>query len=115
MPMPIPIPPMPGCCCGGGGGCGCMPPYPAIGGGAFITCFGASGCCGMMLIGYAVIAVPTGIVISSMQQNARDKDPHASGRSCLDCHRDGHRHNAIHCWNCGSKLEEETPDQGTEP
>ena len=68
---------------------------------------------GMMLIGYAVIAVPTGIVISSMQQSARDKDPHASGRSCPDCHKDGHRHNAIHCWNCGSKLEP-ADDNGSE-
>ena len=60
----------------------------------------------MMLIGYAIIAVPTGIVISSMR-NSRTDQPPASGRACPECARDAHRDNARHCWHCGGKLEED--------
>jgi voltage-gated potassium channel len=59
----------------------------------------------MMLIGYAIIAVPTGIVISTMRNSPSAKPP-ASGRACPECGRDGHRDNAKHCWHCGGKLDE---------
>ena len=63
----------------------------------------------MMLVGYAIIAVPTGIVISSLR-NSRANQPPASGRACHECGREAHRDNAIHCWNCGGKLQENPDD-----
>ncbi len=57
----------------------------------------------MMLVGYAIIAVPTGIVVGEVM--ARRERPHASGRSCPHCGHDGHRDVAKHCWSCGGKLE----------
>ena len=65
----------------------------------------------MMLIGYSIIAVPTGIVIGAMQHH-RDPEPPASGRSCPECSLDGHRDNAKHCWNCGAELDPAPEDPG---
>lgn len=60
----------------------------------------------MMLIGYAIIAVPTGIVASDVYDEARKRrNPAASGRSCDGCNKDGHRDSAKFCWNCGDPLE----------
>jgi voltage-gated potassium channel len=68
----------------------------------------------MMLIGYAIIAVPTGIVIGSMR-DARDAvGTAASGRSCPECGREGHRDNANHCWQCGGGLEK-APVSASDP
>ncbi|MFP6874995.1 MAG: ion transporter [Verrucomicrobiales bacterium] len=64
----------------------------------------------MMLIGYAIIAVPTGIVISTMS-NSRASKPPASGRACPECGRDGHRDNARHCWHCSGRLEEDPANE----
>jgi len=64
----------------------------------------------MMLIGYAIIAVPTGIVISTMS-NSRAAKPPASGRACPECGRDGHRDNARHCWHCSGRLEEDPANE----
>jgi voltage-gated potassium channel len=61
----------------------------------------------MVLIGYAIIAIPTGIVISTMRSATQ---PAASGRACRECSRDGHRVNARHCWHCGVKFDE-NPDE----
>ena len=55
----------------------------------------------MVLIGYAIIAVPTGIVISTLRGASQ---PAASGRACPECGREAHRFNAKYCWYCGDKL-----------
>ncbi len=55
----------------------------------------------MVLIGYAIIAVPTGIVIGAMRDF---KSTAASGRSCSECNRDGHHESAIYCYHCGSQI-----------
>ena len=63
--------------------------------GKIITCF-------MVLIGYAIIAVPTGIVIGAMRDSKRTA---ASGRSCSECNRDGHHQSAVFCYHCGTEID----------
>ena len=57
----------------------------------------------MVLVGYAIIAVPTGIVIGAMRNSSKQA---ASGHSCPECGRDGHHDYAIYCYHCGSKFPE---------
>jgi len=53
-----------------------------------------------MILGYAIIAVPTGIVTVELGQ-ARKK---ISTQSCPDCAREGHDPDAVHCKYCGFPL-----------
>lgn len=56
----------------------------------------------VMLLGYTIIAVPTGIVSASMIHNSQE----AAKRVCPNCGRAGHDENATHCKYCGSELED---------
>lgn len=58
-----------------------------------------SGC--VMLIGYTIIAVPTGIVSVSMMKR-HEKN---AARECPNCHRGGHDETAQFCKHCGSALD----------
>ena len=55
----------------------------------------------LMITGYAIIAVPTGIV--SVEIAKADDDP-VSTQSCPDCGAEGHHHDARHCYRCGADL-----------
>lgn len=56
----------------------------------------------MMLIGYAIIAVPTGIITAEIARGSHTaNDP----SRCPRCHADGHRQDALYCRKCGEKLE----------
>ncbi len=55
----------------------------------------------VMVIGYAIIAVPTGIVTSEL--TAARRSGH-SRQSCPACGREGHDEDAKHCKFCGSAL-----------
>lgn len=55
----------------------------------------------VMLLGYTILAVPTGIVSASMI-NQNQKDP---GQVCPHCHKVGHDVNAIFCKHCGQQLD----------
>ena len=59
----------------------------------------------IMIIGYGIIAVPTGIV--SAQYASSRKTDFDKGRSCEDCGADIHRNDADFCRKCGHKLEDE--------
>lgn len=59
----------------------------------------------VMLLGYTIIAVPTGIVSVSMVREYRRRD----AMKCPYCGRDGHEEGAVYCKYCGGKLHEETP------
>lgn len=66
-----------------------------------------------MLIGYAVIAVPTGIVTAELtvaQQIRRDREVRQS-RNCSTCATVEHDAGAHYCRNCGTQL----PKPGHEP
>jgi voltage-gated potassium channel len=52
----------------------------------------------IMILGYAIIAVPTGIVTAEM---TRTEEP---GRECLTCHATGHPPDARYCRRCGTEL-----------
>lgn len=57
----------------------------------------------VMLIGYTIIAVPTGIVsVSMIKEYKKLKD-----LECPNCHKSGHEENAAFCKYCGHKLKEE--------
>jgi voltage-gated potassium channel len=56
----------------------------------------------MMLIGYGIIAVPTGILTSEISNIVRTKGQ--STEVCPSCGREGHDSDARYCKWCGSKL-----------
>jgi voltage-gated potassium channel len=55
----------------------------------------------IMILGYGIIAVPTGIVTVEMSQAFRSRGPI---RACLGCSADNHDEDAVHCKYCGEKL-----------
>jgi voltage-gated potassium channel len=56
----------------------------------------------IMLLGYGIIAVPTGIVTTEMAMTAKKRDQ--GNNACPSCGREGHDRDAKHCKYCGSKL-----------
>ncbi|MGD9563798.1 MAG: ion transporter [Pyrinomonadaceae bacterium] len=54
----------------------------------------------VMIMGYGIIAVPTGIVTAEL---ARRPNP-ASTHVCPNCHAEGHDADAVHCKYCGAML-----------
>ncbi len=56
----------------------------------------------VMILGYAIIAVPTGIVTSELMTTVRD--PHANTQSCPGCALEGHAGDARFCRRCGHQL-----------
>jgi voltage-gated potassium channel len=57
----------------------------------------------IMLLGYAIIAVPTGIVTAEMSARMF-KRKRGEPVSCPNCHAEKHDHDAFHCKYCGEKL-----------
>lgn len=55
----------------------------------------------IMLLGYAIIAVPTGIVTAELTRI--DKKEHTT-QNCPHCLKEGHDKDAKHCKYCGEKL-----------
>lgn len=55
----------------------------------------------LMIMGYGIIAVPTGIV--SVELSRADKLD-ATSRVCPNCHKEGHSSDARYCDNCGFPL-----------
>ncbi len=67
----------------------------------------------IMVLGYGIIAVPTGIVTTEFAKNSKQKGNavdngtnfvHMNTQSCPNCASEGHRDNAKHCYNCGGLL-----------
>ena len=65
------------------------------------TVFGqiAAGC--LMILGYAIIAVPTGIVSVEIANRSRRA---VSTQACLECGAEGHDADARCCKYCGASL-----------
>ncbi|NNK87274.1 MAG: ion transporter [Flavobacteriaceae bacterium] len=57
----------------------------------------------IMILGYSIIAIPTGIVGAEMTRSQR-KELHTNTQSCSHCLATNHRDNADYCYNCGNKL-----------
>lgn len=56
----------------------------------------------VMLIGYAIIAVPTGIITHDIAMAARMKKE--LPESCPNCGKEGHEADAVFCKHCGASL-----------
>lgn len=57
----------------------------------------------VMLMGYTILAVPTGIVSATMIQESRK----SLRKRCSNCGRDGHDKDAKYCRYCGAKFEDD--------
>ena len=66
-----------------------------------ITAFGRFLSACVMLLGYTIIAVPTGIVSVSMINAHRKR---IQLKECSNCHAYGHDYDAVYCKYCGEKL-----------
>ncbi|PVX51925.1 voltage-gated potassium channel [Balneicella halophila] len=70
----------------------------------------------VMILGYGIIAVPTGIVTSEITMkklNPSEGDIDSSefeGRECPECGTVGHRKSAAYCYNCGGHLQDHLLD-----
>ncbi len=62
----------------------------------------------VMIMGYGIIAVPTGIVTAELVNSARSQ----SGPQCPGCGRPGHDPDARHCKWCGTRLGQFYPEEG---
>ena len=58
----------------------------------------------IMILGYGIIAIPTGIVSSEISKNTNKID--SNTQSCQSCLKDTHKDNAKFCDHCGSILNE---------
>jgi voltage-gated potassium channel len=56
----------------------------------------------VMILGYAVIAVPTGIVSVGLMN--REKKTNVNTQNCRFCGREGHADDALYCKYCGKPL-----------
>jgi voltage-gated potassium channel len=71
----------------------------------------------VMLLGYAILVVPTGIVSSEIIQQSRKMDHFHPSKTplntqvCTNCHHDEHDDDALYCKVCGERLNQ---DNGTE-
>ena len=59
----------------------------------------------IMILGYGIIAVPTGIVSAEFTRLNRG-EIHTNTQSCPACGSEGHQDNAVHCFKCGTILNE---------
>jgi voltage-gated potassium channel len=58
----------------------------------------------IMIMGYAIIAVPTGMISVELA-----KSGNINTQSCPSCSKEGHDDNAVHCKHCGAELNPEEP------
>ncbi len=71
----------------------------------------------LMITGYGIIAVPTGIVSVEIARQVRNSNPdnqvankdihhsRLNGIVCAHCNYEGHKDNAEYCYHCGHKLD----------
>lgn len=60
----------------------------------------------VMILGYGIIAVPTGIITAEIALTNAKKTDSNTKNSCKNCGTENHRENAKFCDHCGSRLEE---------
>ena len=56
----------------------------------------------IMIMGYSIIAIPTGIVSAEMSR----AEVHTNTQACPNCMTEGHKDGAEFCYHCGHKLNE---------
>jgi len=55
----------------------------------------------VMIMGYSIIAIPTGIVTAELTLSGKDKQ---NTQACPNCSAEGHDNDAMYCKFCGTKL-----------
>lgn len=63
-----------------------------------------------MLLGYSILAVPTGIITAEL---SHEMNSHKSLVKCPNCMKNGHESDAMFCKHCGSELAD--PDERVIP
>lgn len=58
----------------------------------------------VMIMGYGIIAVPTGIVSAELANSNRKKSKAEKINPCMVCGTEGHEFNAKYCFHCGAEL-----------
>lgn len=61
----------------------------------------------IMILGYGVIAVPTGIVSAQYMRSASENFARVDSRVCKNCGAKNHQENSKYCFNCGNDLYDE--------
>lgn len=62
----------------------------------------------VMILGYAIIAVPTGIITSEMSKAVLKKN--ICTQVCPNCLKEGHDKDAVHCKFCGAEMNPDIPE-----
>lgn len=75
-----------------------------------ITPFGKFLASCLMVLGYSIIAIPTGIIGSEMIGINKKRDGYST-KSCENCSVEGHKLEAKYCYNCGVKLHRNGKDK----
>ncbi len=65
--------------------------------GQFIAAF-------VMILGYGIIAVPTGIVTAEFAKSSLKNSVVSSKKTCKNCNAQVHFDHAQYCFECGTKL-----------
>ena len=65
------------------------------------TGFGQAVAAIVMILGYSIIAVPTGIVTAELARGSADT---VSTQACPQCSAEGHAVDAVYCKSCGAQL-----------
>ncbi len=69
-----------------------------------VTALGRTLAACIMIMGYGIIAVPTGIVTVELNEALRRRT--ANTRTCGECSAEGHFPEAKYCWRCGDALDD---------
>ena len=65
-----------------------------------VTVIGKIIAAAIMLLGYGIIAVPTGIVTAGILKTKKN----ISTQACINCSKEGHDEDALYCKFCGAKI-----------
>lgn len=57
----------------------------------------------VMILGYGIIAIPTGIVTVELSKQASSK-VHTNTKSCPNCSAENHKDDAKYCYECGHEI-----------
>jgi len=58
----------------------------------------------IMILGYGIIAVPTGIVTAQLTRGRNLEEFPISGQACPSCGNGGHESDAVYCRLCGARM-----------
>lgn len=58
----------------------------------------------VMILGYGIIAIPTGIVTAEYSRQTPHTPVHLNTQTCSNCSASNHKDNAEYCYKCGEKL-----------